>query len=92
MTVRIEAASSEVPVTPSADNIFGHDGYSDEELRAGGSTLAAPLQAVCGRGRDKLLQYSGMCGGALFVLVPNSELIHSAFRTFTGATVGYQCC
>jgi hypothetical protein len=49
-------------------------------------------ETVCARGRRKLLQYSGFGGGALFVLIPNSELIHSAFRAVAGASVGYQCC
>jgi len=42
--------------------------------------------------KRKLYRWSAWSGGALFVLVPNSELIHSAFRAFAGASVGYQCC
>ncbi len=49
-------------------------------------------ESVCERAKRKLMQYSGIGAGALFVLIPNSELIHSAFRAFAGASVGYQCC
>jgi hypothetical protein len=47
--------------------------------------------SVCDRGRRKLVQLTGLGGGALFVLVPNSELIHSAVRAVLGVG-GVECC
>jgi hypothetical protein len=47
--------------------------------------------SVCDRGQRKLMQLSGLGGGALFVLVPNSELIHSAIRAVLGVG-GVECC
>jgi len=47
--------------------------------------------SVCAEGRRKLMELSGLAGGALFVLVPNSELIHSGLRALLGFG-GYECC
>ena len=47
--------------------------------------------SVCDRGRRKLMQLSGLGGGALFVLIPNSELIHSAVRSALGVG-SVECC
>jgi hypothetical protein len=47
--------------------------------------------AVCTKARMNFAQLSGLGGGALFVLIPNSELIHSALRAVLGIG-GYECC
>jgi len=77
------ALMQHVTVAPAADDGYV-DGYGDNAVEYDTSKYS--------RGKRRLLQYAGIGGGAVFVLIPNSELIHGAFRAVAGASVGYQCC
>ena len=74
----------QIAINAAADEPVGAtpgDDSSDENL----------TDTACATGRRKFMELSGLGGGALFVLIPNSELVHSALRAVLGVG-GYQCC
>ena len=41
--------------------------------------------------QQRLTKFFAWGGGLMFVLVPNSEIVHSGLRAFLGLG-GYECC